>query len=45
MLIKGMKEEGKFKIFLCYPKGLGTSHKSFCKQGGIISACEVFVSD
>ena len=39
VLIKGMREGGEPKIFLCYPRSSGTSYQSFCKWGGVLSAC------
>ena len=35
MLIRGMREGGVSKIFLCYPRDSGTSHQSFFVQGVI----------
>ena len=31
--------------FLMLPRGLGTSHQSFCKRDGVFSACGVFISN
>lgn len=45
LLIMKMRERSQSKIFLCYPKGSGTSHQSFCELGGLFSACRLFVSD
>ena len=45
VLIIGIEEGGEAKIFLCYPRGLGTSHQSFCNRGGVFSACGLFISD
>ena len=32
VLIKEMREGGESKIFLCYPRGSGTSHQSFVSE-------------
>ena len=32
VLIRGMKEGGELKIFLCYPRGSGISHQSFASE-------------
>ena len=45
VLIRGMREGGESKIFLCYPRDLRTSHQSFCERGGVFSACGLFISD
>ena len=45
VLIKEMREEDESNIFLCYPRGSGTTHQYFCKLGGVISVRGVFVSD
>ena len=45
VLIRGMREGGESKIFLCYPRGLGTSHQSFRERGGVFSARGLFISD
>ena len=42
---QGNKGGGESKIFLCYPKGSGTSHQSFPKSGAAFSVWEVFASD
>ena len=45
VLIRGMREGGESKIFLCYPRDLGTSRQSFRDQGGVFSARGLFLSD
>ena len=45
VLIRVMGEGVESKIFLCYPKGSGTSHQSFCERGGVFSARELSISD
>ena len=32
MLIRGMRDGGELNIFLCYPRGSGTSHQSFTSE-------------
>ena len=32
VLIRGMREGVESKIFLCYPRGSGTSHQSFASE-------------
>ena len=44
VLIRGMREGGELKIFSCYPRDSGISHQSFCEQGGVLSARELFIS-
>ena len=44
LLIRGMREEGESKIFLGYPRGLGTSHQSFHHRGDVFSARGLFLS-
>ena len=43
--VSRMREGGASKILLCYPRGSGTLHQSFRKQGGVFSARELFISD
>ena len=45
VLLRGMKEVGESKIFLCYPRDLETSHQSFLERVGVFGARGVFVSD
>ena len=45
VLIEEMREGGESKIFLCYPRGSGTSHQSFRERGGVFSARGLFKSD
>ena len=45
MLIRGMREGGESKIFLCYPRDLVTSDQSFSERGGVFSAYGLFISD
>ena len=45
VLIRGMREGGESKIFLCYPRGLGTSHQSFRERTGVFTARGLFISD
>ena len=37
MLIRRIGEGAESKIFLCYFRGLGASHKSFGEQGDVFS--------
>ena len=37
VLIRGMREEGDPKVFLCYPRDSGTSYQSFRERGGVFS--------
>ena len=45
VLIRGMREGGESKIFLCYPRGLGTSHQSFRERAGVFTGRGLFISD
>ena len=45
VIIIQIREGVESKIFLCYPRGSGTSHQSFCEQGGIFSVRGLFISD
>ena len=45
VLIRGMKEGGESKIFLCYPRGSRNSHQFFRKQAGVLSSHGLFVSE
>ena len=45
VLLRGMREGGELKIFLCYLRGLGDSHQSFRERGGVFSARGLFISD
>ena len=45
VLIRGMREGGELKIFLCYPRGLETSRQSFRERGGVFSARGLFIFD
>ena len=38
VLIRGMREGGESKIFLCYPRGSRNSHQFFRKQAGVLSS-------
>ena len=49
VLIRGMREGGESKIFLCYPRGSRNSHQFFRKQAGVLagvlSSHGLFVSE
>ena len=36
VLLRGMRERGVSKIFVCYPRGSGTSHQSFRERGYLV---------
>ena len=45
VLIRGMREGGESKIFLCCPRGSRNSHQFFRKQAGVLSSHGLFVSE
>ena len=45
VLITEMRERGKLRILLYYPRGLEASHQSFRNRDGVFSACGLFISD
>ena len=45
VLIRGMREGGESKIFLCCPRDSGASYQSFREQGGVFSERGLFISD
>ena len=45
VLIKGMREVGESKIFLCYPRSPGTFHQYFHQLGGVFRGRVALVSD
>ena len=45
VLIRGIREGGETKMFLCYPGGLRNFHQSFRERGGVFSPHGLFLSD